>query len=82
MKLVFNGQTVILGSESGADFIALSTKVMTELNKIASTFNAHVHIITGTGVGPWRNRWQQPRAPARVPNHTRVPLRRTNSKAS
>jgi hypothetical protein len=38
-KLVLSGQTVILGAESGAQFVALSNKVNTELGKIASALS-------------------------------------------
>lgn len=80
MKLVFNGQTVILGSESGADFVALSTKVMTELNKIASTFNSHIHIVTGTGVAPGAPLAATVAAPASRMSPS--PVAATNGKAS
>lgn len=43
------------GSEFATDFVALAQKVLTELNKVATGFNGHIHpgVTTGPGVtGP------------------------------
>lgn len=48
VKLVLNGTTVILGAESGAQFVALANLVLDELNKIQTAHNTHVHILAGT----------------------------------
>lgn len=40
---------VSLGANTGSDdFVALASKVLTELNKLKTAFNMHVHVETGT----------------------------------
>jgi hypothetical protein len=40
---------ITLGSDSGAaEFVATAERVLTELNKIRTAFNAHTHVVTGT----------------------------------
>ena len=50
--VTINGATVYLGAMSGAQFVALSNLVATELGKIASAHNGHKHagVQPGTGV--------------------------------
>lgn len=50
-KLVLNASTVILGGETGAQFVALANKVGTELDSIATKLAAHKHIGVTVGAG-------------------------------
>jgi hypothetical protein len=55
-RIVIKPSGEIDAGASAAQFVAMANKVLTELNKIAATFNAasgHTHSFTGTGtVGP------------------------------
>jgi hypothetical protein len=44
------GSAVYLGGSDATDFVALAAKVLTELNAMAGTFNAHYHNDPATGV--------------------------------
>lgn len=46
--MVLEGASIQLGSSAAADFVALNSKVLSELNKIIVAFNAHAHSAPGT----------------------------------
>jgi len=58
--MVIAGADIRLGSVAATDFVALSAKVMVELNKIIQAFNVHAHVAPGTS----------PPAPLMVPAST------------
>jgi hypothetical protein len=50
-KLVANADLVVLGAESGAQFIALANLVKSELQAIATALTSHTHSNVTTGSG-------------------------------
>jgi len=48
VQINVDNSEIRLGANTGVDYVAIASKILTQLNSIRSVFNAHVHPETGT----------------------------------